>query len=413
VVSQIKYRFFNSMVDPSEMVGVIAAQSIGEPATQLSTSRASVAIVQKPDGSVFKGPIGDLIDGLLDANNEKVVDLGNDSVVMDLDLENGYKIIGVSNEEKTSWHPISQISRHPANGGLLRIFTRSGRTTCATLSHSFLKRIEGGIAPVLGSDLKVGNRVPITKYIPEVPEAMKKIQIGNTEYDLDRELGWFFGAYLADGSAKGNQINLSKVIPEYYNYVDHIALNKFGQETKRRIYKGQGELHGYDMTKYDSTSTTFTHSDVAAFLKPLGDSYTKRVPAWVFASNLDFIRGLIGGYFDGDGNVNGIAGKQMIRSASVSEGLTEDIIILLAYVGISATKALEVRKEVNRKNLHTVQIGRKYAQCYKDEIGFIVEAKAKELDNIIDYMERDDIFTNSEEIDRIPELVGQEGCHRS
>ena len=36
VIQQIKYRFYESMVHPSEMVGVIAAQSIGEPSTQLT-----------------------------------------------------------------------------------------------------------------------------------------------------------------------------------------------------------------------------------------------------------------------------------------------------------------------------------------------------------------------------------------
>lgn len=36
VVEQIRFRFFESLVHPSEMVGVIAAQSIGEPATQLT-----------------------------------------------------------------------------------------------------------------------------------------------------------------------------------------------------------------------------------------------------------------------------------------------------------------------------------------------------------------------------------------
>ena len=36
VVEQIKFRFFESLVNPSEMVGVVAAQSLGEPATQLT-----------------------------------------------------------------------------------------------------------------------------------------------------------------------------------------------------------------------------------------------------------------------------------------------------------------------------------------------------------------------------------------
>jgi DNA-directed RNA polymerase II subunit RPB1 len=36
IVQQVKMRFFDSIVNPSEMVGVVAAQSIGEPATQMT-----------------------------------------------------------------------------------------------------------------------------------------------------------------------------------------------------------------------------------------------------------------------------------------------------------------------------------------------------------------------------------------
>jgi DNA-directed RNA polymerase beta' subunit/intein/homing endonuclease len=36
VIEQIKFKFFEALVHPSEMVGVVAAQSIGEPATQLT-----------------------------------------------------------------------------------------------------------------------------------------------------------------------------------------------------------------------------------------------------------------------------------------------------------------------------------------------------------------------------------------
>ena len=37
IVAQVKMRFYDSIVNPSEMVGVVAAQSIGEPCTQIST----------------------------------------------------------------------------------------------------------------------------------------------------------------------------------------------------------------------------------------------------------------------------------------------------------------------------------------------------------------------------------------
>ena len=48
-----------------------------------------------------------------------------------LNLEKDIKIIGVSNDEKTSWKQISQVSRHPANGGLVKVTSLSGKTTTA------------------------------------------------------------------------------------------------------------------------------------------------------------------------------------------------------------------------------------------------------------------------------------------
>lgn len=120
----------------------------------------------------YSGSIGWFIDQLIDKHRTEVIDIGGDakgaakadSVV--LDLKDTYKIVGVSNDEKTSWMRISQVSRHPANGGLVKITTMSGKTTTATLSHSFLKRTENGIEPIRGSDLVIGMKVPIAQGLP-------------------------------------------------------------------------------------------------------------------------------------------------------------------------------------------------------------------------------------------------------
>ena len=195
VVEEVK-RYFKEAVAPAgEMVGIIAAQSLGETQTQLSVTKNTLVRCDK-----FAGKIGDFIDGLLKKNAADVVDLGNDSVV--LDLKEGvedHHIIGVSNDEKTSWHRIKQVSRHPANGGMVKVTTLSGRTTCATLSHSFLKRTPTGIVPVLGSELKMGDRLPVARNIPTAPEPIMSKTLGNNTYVLDKEFGQAIGAHLAHG----------------------------------------------------------------------------------------------------------------------------------------------------------------------------------------------------------------------
>ena len=409
LLQMIRMRFYDSIAHPSEMVGVISAQSIGEPCTQLSCIDWARVHILNGSNEIYVGPIGTFVDDILAKNPDKVIDLGDNSVVMNLDESSKFSIIGVSNDEKTSWKPISQVSRHPANGGMVRVHTRSGKDTCATLSHSFLKRTESSIVPVLGSELKEGDRIPVAKYIPVIENPKTSIAIGDKEYPLDRDFGWFIGAYLADGSVcPTGRVSISKIHVDFQEKLRYIIEKYFNkcmtQSWKKPKNDGSAMFNGYDMSKYTGCENQFTHKHLAKFLGELGNCYTKRVPAWVFSSNLEFIKGVIGGYFDGDGNVNATKGKQMIRSGSVSEGMTEDFILLLAYVGIFASKCLEVRKEENRENMHSVQVSRKYARRFKEEIGLVTEDKAKALDEVIAYVEREDIHDEKEHVDLIPEL---------
>jgi DNA-directed RNA polymerase beta' subunit len=389
IVEKIRVRFYESIAHPSEMVGVVSAQSIGEPLTQLSILKSSKVVVMTPSGA-YSGEVGTFIDKLLESNKQNVVDLGHNSVV--LDLAEDYKIIGVSNDEKTSWKRISQISRHPANGGMVTVYTKSGKKTCATLSHSFLKRSENGIVPIQGSDLKVGDRIPVAKHIPEVENALTEIQIGDKMFPLDFDFGWICGAYLADGSINYHEINITKSIPEYYERV--IAFSKsIGCEIRQRF------------NHWGGCDNKFTHKAVSKFFHLFGNgSYNKTIPAFVFESNKSFIAGVISGYFDGDGNVHDSTGKEMIRSCSVSEQLTAGMIQLLAYFDIFASKCLETRKEENCGLQHTIQIPRKYARQFQQCIGLKVHHKAASLEKIANHMETKQWHTRLEFIDKIPEL---------
>lgn len=263
VVEEVKRYFKEAIAPAGEMVGIIAAQSLGETQTQLSCAKNTLIRTDK-----FAGRIGDFIDDLLKENASDVVCLGNNSVVLDLKQE--HKIIGVSNDEKTSWHRIKQVSRHPANGRMVKVTTLSGRTTCATLSHSFLKRTPSGIVPILGSDLSIGDRIPVARIIPTVPEPITNKKLGNISYVLDNDFGKVIGAYLADDKSE----------------VDIIIRSEFG--------KG---------------------------------SYNKSLPAWVFQGNVEFMKGIVEGYF----------GDKMCAESNC-ERLIDDMMVVLAYCGIYASK---------------------------------------------------------------------------
>ena len=406
VVQQIMVKFHEAIAHPSEMVGVIAAQSIGEPSTQMSGDASTIIRVTGPNNYSYSGPIGKFIDDLLKNNKTQVVELENhkDSVV--LDLKDDYHIIGVSNTEKTSWKRISQVSRHPANGGMVRVSTMSGKTTTATLSHSFLKRVTTGIEAIKGSDLKVGDRIPVAKYISQVENPLTSFEIrdfGNIE--LSKDFGWLCGVYIADGSINnGRVVNISKIIPEYYTKLEKIISDTFDIQMKQRNKEGTTfKKLGYDKV-YKACDNYFTSKSLAEFF---GTNFgigakNKGIPAWVYGANKEFIAGLLQGYFDGDGNVNGDTNKSMIRAGSISEQLVDDMIVLLAYFGIFASKCVEISPTTKEHVFHTLQISRKYGKLFKESIGLTVIEKTEALDKLIEYTERDTKRSDQELIDKIP-----------
>jgi len=382
---------WQAWVQPGELVGIIAAQSIGEPSTQMSCVGHAVVIAHSKKLH-YKGPVGFLIDKLLEENKKRVITIGKDSVVLDLDDD--LHIMGISNNEKTSWKRISQVSRHPANGGLVEVHTRTGRKTTATLSHSFLKRATNGIVPVLGSDLKIGMRIPVATYIPVVSDPIRFVKMNKTVFTLDKQFGWVCGIYLADGSMHGNSVKICKIHPVVEEILRKFSTaHGFGFETKH--YEGE-----YGPGK----DNIIKSKDLKDFLVQHFNqgSYVKSIDYLTYHAPLEFIQGVIGGYFDGDGNVN--ADRQQIRISSRSQGLIRDVNRLLGYCGMFGLMGQETSVLIPDKVSFTMNIPRKYAEKYKNTIGFELQEKAAALDVIIAYMNREDKHDTKDLYDKIPEV---------
>jgi DNA-directed RNA polymerase beta' subunit len=385
---------WKSWAVPGELVGIVAAQSIGEPATQMSCRFSTEILVQCGEKHVYKGAIGKFIDDVLETNKKDVITIGENSVV--LDLANDYTIVGVSENEKTSWRRISQVSRHPANGGLVEVYTRSGRKTTATLTHSFLRRSTTGIVPVLGSDLKIGMRIPVAKAISCVSNPTHFMKQGESTFVLNREFGWLCGIYLADGSMNGYTVKITKIAPIVETNLQALA-DEYGWKFTTRNYRGE-----YGPSKENCIQS----KDLRDFLlEHFGQgSYTKQVGGFVFGASQDFIKGVIGGYFDGDGNVS--AERQLIRAGSRSEQLIKDMSKLLGYCSMFGVLGTEQTKHMPDKTMYTLTISRKYANQYAEMIGFALEDKQSALDTIVKYNDREDVHSQQEMIDKIPELGG-------
>ena len=398
LAEQIVVKHMKSWVVPGEMSGIIAAQSLGEPTTQMSEPFYSTIAIRKikPANSTscpedfYVGPIGEFIDNLMakHVSDVRTTSHGPDSQVLDLPPE--WAIMGVSNEEKTSWKTISQISRHPANGGLVKVTTKSGRTTTATLSHSFLKRTTNGIAEVRGSDLKVGQRIPVASRIPVSPDALTVYQ----NYFLTKEMGWLTGIYLADGCFNGNTVKITKIHPVVEERIRALAA----------IYEWPVTVRHYKGAYGPGKDTNILSKELKAFLLELcgTGSYDKFIGSVIYHANKEFIAGVLSGYFDGDGNIN--VTRQQIRAGSRSKELIRGVARLLPVCGVFGALCEETSIRIPDAVMYTVNVIRKHAAVFQKEIGLHLPEKAAALSQIVAYNNRPDAHSQKEELDMIPEL---------
>ena len=385
-----------SIVAPGEMVGMIAAQSIGEPTTQMSAHycehiRCVKINKNSKNISMVTGPIGKLCDDLIDENPQYTFNTGHVNSVETLleALVDEYYIVGVDTQEQTHWNKISHVSRHPTNGDLVKITTKSGRSTTTTLSHSYLIRDEETqqVAPIKGSDLVEGMRIPVAKYI-ENTFVNDQVLIGDKVQKLDHLFGWFIGAYLAEGSINGNSVCITNISQFYIDNVTKLAL-EFGKNAVVRNYLGE---YG------PSTSTRFNHKELSKFILETCDtgSFVKKIPDFAFTAPNEFKAGLIQGYMDGDGNFQSDEKHHQIRSCSRSKQLSYNVALILNYFGIFASV-----KEQNVKScpMYNVSISAKYSKLYQDNIGSLVHSE--KLMNLVKYIERTDAHSLSDDIDKI------------
>ena len=399
---QIVVKHMKSWVVPGEMAGIIAAQSLGEPTTQMTVHKnthVSIAIVKKyATGEntieLFAGKVGTLVDEIMTQNEDDLINFPiqpeNNSHVLNAPKDTEYFIVGVSNSEKASWLPIRQFSRHPANGEMVRVKTKSGRSTTATLSHSFLKRTTSGIAEIKGSDLRIGHRIPVASRLPESPVALTSFR----GYALTKDFGWLVGIYLADGSLNGNTVKITKIHPVVEKKIRELA-TVYDWKITVRNYKGA----------YGPGKDTNIHSkelkDVLMELCNTG-SFDKVINAPIHHANRAFIAGVLSGYFDGDGNVN--VTRQQIRVGSRSEELIRGIGRLLAFCGVFGTICQEKSIRMPGMVMHTLNVIRKHAARFQSEIGLSLPEKAAALEQIVAYNNREDAHSQKEDIDKIPEL---------
>jgi DNA-directed RNA polymerase beta' subunit len=394
IIKDICSDYNDNMAQPGEMCGMLSAQAMGEPLTQMSVAFESIVLIRDMFNKMYYGPIGEFVEKRMQDEIYNVKDIPNHKNSTVLDPIFDHYIYSVAPNETSKWMKIQQLSKHPVNGQLIKIKTKSGRSTITTLSHSHLKRDDHKIVPCIAKNLKVGDRVPIAlKINRNITVLIEKIKICNDDIKLTREIGWFFGAYLANGSINNSVISISKIGDCLEDNIRKIA-EHFGVIIDVRNYQDENGIR---------KDIYFTHVQLVKFLDDnfkMG-SCEKVLPAFVFNAPEEFQAGIIAGYFDGDCNIDDI--KFSIRVESRSQRLIQDIALLLTYFGVFSSICEETTMNYPDKIFYKCEVQRKYCKLFKRSFKLCMPDKIAKLDSFIEANGRHKKITQNT-IDMIPVL---------
>jgi DNA-directed RNA polymerase beta' subunit len=195
MVEHFKQKYLEALVNPSDMVGVVAAQSIGEPSTQLTLNSVeyNTEIIINENGKLKEYRIGEWIEYRIasgDKSTHEYIEKG-DQIYAPISKEEDVRILTSDENGKVFWDHIDAVTRHlPINedgtNTLIRVTTLSGHECVVTKGESVLTRQNNKLLKSKGSDLKIGDYLPSMKTLP-IPDSLKITELDISEYMSKKE----------------------------------------------------------------------------------------------------------------------------------------------------------------------------------------------------------------------------------
>lgn len=188
-----------AIVAPGEMVGMIAAQSIGEPTTQLTLNSVAydTELLLRVNNAIQVVKIGEYIDNYIPKAAKSEDHPNNTKLVYVNDDEEVY-VPSVDEDGITSWKRVEALTRHPVvnldgTNTVLRVTTKDGRSVIATKAKSFLTIDDNNkLVATNGSELKVGDYLPVNIRAFEMPESVRDFDVSTilkkSEYAFGSEM---------------------------------------------------------------------------------------------------------------------------------------------------------------------------------------------------------------------------------
>jgi DNA-directed RNA polymerase beta' subunit/intein/homing endonuclease len=383
--AEIKNTYEKSKAQQGDMVGLDAASFVGEPTTQFSARHDTRVFIRENKGKrstidVKYGTIGEIIDEFLEIYRDEIVYIGNDSVLWHPSHDIYIMTVNTDNE-KTEWKKLSEVSRHPTNGDLVNVKTKSNREVTTTIAHSHLSRTKlGTIVPKKAGELSKGDFIPVSKKMnsdilyKNILIKRPSVEEAEDNFDLDFDNGWIIGTYLVNNCCSSSS-GISKT---------HLTLSiSISEKIKERLlfftdrYKAKVVFTEHD-EEYIEYTISFIPHIVSFILKHCGESDKKKIPGFALFSPLEFAAGILRGYFDNFNN------KLSLEAKSKNKNLIEQVALLLSRFGIFGVFGVE-------ESVNSYSILQKHYSLFTKNIG----------SDIYDISSNGDF---NDEFDRIPFL---------
>ena len=383
-----------SKLEPGTAVGCDASLAIGEPTTQLTLNSIDYKehIIIKNGKFVSSPKIGDLIDKIMADNKKDIVLYEEVTEYVDINFMN-LETQCVDEHGKMSWKKIEAVTRHPPPDGnkLLDVTTQSGRRTTATKAKSFLLRRDNKIVGVNGSELKVGDRLPVTVKFPRpsIEERSTSVDLSRyttrsslemnlipQEYELDNDFGFIVGAYITGHCENtGTQCIISNN--------DQSFRDRLEKWCKRHNIRFDIRVQNDKHFKGDTGTDFLIHSPLMCewFTNMCGNySHGKHIPDFTMFACDEFIKGMMDGYFSGDGKVDK---RGNIMCSSVSERLIDELMMVLNMYDIFSYKSVNIATKNNENEnilpLYNLEIRSGNAGRYYENFNFTIGYKQERL----------------------------------
>jgi DNA-directed RNA polymerase beta' subunit len=440
LLETISMVYKQAIVAPGEMVGIIAAQSIGEPTTQLtlnSVTYETEILVRNREGQISKVQIGDYIEEKINIATKKEYYKDKDTTYAELD--DYYEIPSCDEDGNVMWKRIEAVTRHPVinedgTNTMLKITTEEEREVYVTKAKGILKLIDGKIVPINGDQLKVGDYLPVSKKQIEFDEKnhlnLKEIlspkeytkQTNMNNYNipedipLDYNFGYLIGAYSAEGCMTKTQLSIANNDIEYFQPILELC-EKWNITTK--IYKTQDKIQ----KGWVSQDLRIYNTLLCRLLEILCGklSHNKFVSDKIIFSNKDCLMGFLDGYIGGDGRID--TKSKIITMHSVSKELLIDVQQICNIVGVYSyiKKPRKIltnnRGSLNIKQGYNLSITGSQLHDFASKLNIKIKHKQdnlkllvehnhqykihkkdtiipNEVDNVLIFQERDDKYTD-------------------